>query len=197
MRRFLVAALAGGLCLASVVGAGAGRQDVSARARELAAYFNKEKHKVKEKRGVRLDIYLEVRGEPAALTDAAEYSGAYESEPDYPLELRVSPDGAVEGRGAEPSPGGARRFTLRGARVSGALLTGTKVYDDGGTERVEAVFLNRTERHAPGEAGTRNLRARRRLRPPEGRRRLRHQQTLLRAEALKGSEVGEEKRRAR
>ena len=155
MRRFLAAGLAGGLCLASVVGAGAVRQDAGARARELAAYFNKDKHKVKEKRGVRLDVFLEVRGEPAALRDAAEYSGAYESEPDYPLELRVSSDGAAEGRGAEPSDGGARRFTLRGARVSGALLTGTKVYEDGSTERIEAVFLNRTERHAPGEAGTR------------------------------------------
>ncbi len=153
MRRFLAAGLAAGLCLAAFGGAAA-RQDAGTRARELAAYFNKDKHKVKEKRGVRLELFLEVRGEPAARADAALYSGAYESEPDFPFELRVSSDGTAEGRGAEPSRGGRRRFTLRGARVSGAVLTGTKVYEDGGTERIEAVFINRTERHSPGETGT-------------------------------------------
>ena len=157
MRRLLVAGLAAGLFLAAFVGAGARRQDSGARARELAAYFNKDKHKVKQKRGVRLEVFLEMRGEPAALPDAAEYTGAYESEPGYPFELRVAADGAAEGRGAEPSAGGARRFTLRGARVSGAVLTGTKVYEDGGTERIEAVFINLTARHAPGEAGTKSF----------------------------------------
>jgi hypothetical protein len=157
MRRLLVAGLAGGLCLASVVGAGAWRQDAGARARELASRFDKDKHKVKEKRGVRLEVFLEMRGEPAARADAAEYTGAYESEPDYPLELRVSSDGAAEGRGAEPSAGGARRFTLRGARVSGALLTGTKVYEDGATERIEAVFINLIGRHAPDDTGTKTF----------------------------------------
>lgn len=152
MRRFLAGGLAAGLCLAAVGGAAAGRrQDAGARARELAAYFNKDKHKVKEKRGARLELFLEVRGEPAARADAALYSGAYESEPDFPLELRVDADGTAEGRGAEPSTVGRRAFTLRGARVSGALLTGTKVYEDGGTEPIEGVFINRTERHAPGE----------------------------------------------
>jgi hypothetical protein len=154
MRKLLPAALAAGLCLAAVGGAAARLQDAGARARELAAYFNKDKRKVKEKRGVRLEVFLEVRGEPAPRADAALYSGAYESEPDFPLELRVASDGTAEGRGAEPTRGGSRSFTLRGARVSGALLTGTKVYEDGGTERIEGVFIDRTERHAPGEAGT-------------------------------------------
>ena len=156
MRRLLAAGLAGGLCLASVVGAGAWQQDAGARARELASHFDKDKHKVKEKRGVRLEVFLEMRGEPV-VRPAAEYSGAYESEPDYPVELRVSSDGAVEGRGAEPSVGGARRFTLRDARVSGAVLTGTKVYEDGATERIEAVFINLIGRHAPDDTGTKTF----------------------------------------
>jgi hypothetical protein len=154
MRKLVVAGLAAGLFLAAVAVAGARRQDAGGRARELAAHFDKDKHKVKEKRGVRVEVFLEMRAEPAAAADAAAYSGAYESEPDYPFELRVSSGGAAEGRGAEPSAGGARRFTLRDARVSGAVLTGTKVYEDGGTERVEAVFINLTARHAPGAKGT-------------------------------------------
>jgi hypothetical protein len=103
---------------------------------------------------VRLEVFLKMRAEPVVRPSAADYSGAYESEPGYPVELRVASDGAAEGRGAEPSAGGARRFTLRGARVSGALLTGTKVYEDGSTERIEAVFIDLIEQHAPGEAGT-------------------------------------------
>jgi hypothetical protein len=35
-------------------------------------------------------------------------------------------------------------FTLRDARIDGALLTATKVFADGGTKRLEAVFSNRT-----------------------------------------------------
>ena len=155
MRRFLAAALAAGLGLAAVAATGA--QDAGARARELAAHFNKDKHKVKEKRGVRVEVFLEMRAEPDARGVAAEYTGAYESDPDYQLDLRVAADGSAEGRGTEPAAGGARRFTLRGARVSGALLTGTKVYEDGSTERVEGVFINLIERHAPGAAGTKTF----------------------------------------
>jgi hypothetical protein len=152
-KELLSAALAAGVCLAAAGAAGAARQDAGARARELAAHFNKSKHKVKEKRGVRLDVFLEMRAEPAARADAAAYSGTYQSEPEFSLELRVGSDGSAEGRGSEPSARGARRFTLRGARVSGAVLTGTRVYDDGAAEPVEAVFINLTARHAPDDPG--------------------------------------------
>jgi hypothetical protein len=152
MRKFLVAALLVVLCLVAAGVGAARRQDAGARARELAAYFNKDKHKVKEKRGIRTEVFLEVRGEPVFKKEAAAYSGDYESEPDYPLTLRVSADGKVEGDGSEPGNGGARRFTLQDARVSGALLTGTKVYEDRTTERFEGVFINRTERHSLDDA---------------------------------------------
>ena len=154
MRRVLWAAVLLGLCLAGTEGRG---QEPGARARELAAHFNKDKHKVKEKRGVRLEVFLEMRGEAAARENPAEYSGVYESEPGYAFELRVGADGSAEGRGAEPSPQGARRFTLRDGRVAGALLTGTKVYEDGATEKLEAAFINLTVRHSPTEAGTRTF----------------------------------------
>ena len=154
MRRVLLVSLVLGLCLACVEGRG---QEAGTRARELAAHFNKDKHKVKEKRGMRLEVFLEMRGEPAARKNPAEYSGLYEWEPGYALELRVGTDGSAEGQGAEPAPGGARRFTLRGARVSGALLTGTKVYEDGATEQLEAAFIKLTVRHSPNETGTSNF----------------------------------------
>jgi len=155
MHRLLLAAFIACLCVASVgVYASRGAQDSGARARELAAYFDKDKHKVKERRGVRVEVYLEMRGEPAPKRNLADYTGSYESEPGYPLTLRVGADGVVEGEGMEPASAGARRFTLQGARVSGALLTGTKLYEDGTTERIEAVFINLTTRTSPNSKGT-------------------------------------------
>ena len=150
MRKILAAAVLVGLCLA----AGAGAQDAGARARELASRFDKDKHKVKEKFGVRVEVFVEMRGEAALRANPAEYSGEYESEPDCPLSLRVSADGSAEGAGFEPSPDGPRKFTLRGARVSGALLAATKVYEDGSTERFEGVFLNLRVRNSPADKGT-------------------------------------------
>jgi hypothetical protein len=151
MRRVLCVALLLGLCLAGLEGRA---QDAGTRARELAAHFNKDKHKVKEKRGVRVEVFLEMRGEPAARKNPADYSGVYESEPGYAFELRVGSDGSAEGRGAEPAPGGERRFTLQGAHVAGAVLTGTKVFEDGATEQLEAAFIKLTVRQSPNEAGT-------------------------------------------
>jgi hypothetical protein len=154
MRRLLIAALGVVLCLAAF-GASAARgvQDSDARARELASHFDKDKHKVKEKYGVRVEVFLEMRGEPATKSPA-DYSGEYESEPDCRLSLRVGADGSAEGEGSEPSPEGPRKFKLEGARVSGALLTGAKVYGDGATERLQAVFINLTMRTAPNAKGS-------------------------------------------
>jgi hypothetical protein len=37
-------------------------------------------------------------------------------------------------------------FTLKNARIDGALLTATKVYDNGTSQPLEAVFVNRNAR---------------------------------------------------
>ena len=154
MRRFFVAALAAGVCVTALaVASAAGVQDAGVRARELAAHFSKAKHKVKEKRGVRLEVFLEMRAEPAPRADAAGHTGVYESSPDYKLDLRVAPDGIAVGRGTEPGPDGTRAFTLRDAKVSGAVLTGTKVYDDGREERLEGVFAALSVRRSPTDTG--------------------------------------------
>jgi hypothetical protein len=153
MRKVLVAMLVVGVCLAAA-GAVARAQGAGVRARELAARFDKDKHKVKEKYGVRVEVFVEMRGEPAPRANPADYTGTYESEPDCPLTLRVSADGSAEGFGFEPSPDGPRKFTLRGARVNGAVLAGTKVYEGGSSERFEGVFLNLSVRSAPADKGT-------------------------------------------
>lgn len=155
MRRFLAAALGVGLCLAAFGVRAGGVQDASARARELADAFSKSKHVVKEKHGIRVEKFKDIHSEPAPKADARLYSGEYEAE-NGALSLRVYADGRAEATGTEPAEDftRARRFTLRNARVEGALLTGTKVYEDGSSEPFEGVFINRTDRNSPADPGT-------------------------------------------
>jgi hypothetical protein len=55
----------------------------------------------------------------------------------------------VQARGSERG----RTFTLENAKIDGALLTASKVYQDGATEKFEGVFLNRTDRNSPTDPG--------------------------------------------
>lgn len=156
MRKSLAtAAMLACLCL-TAVGAFARQVNTQSRARELAASFSKSKHEVKERHGVRVEKFKDVRSEPVFKADARGYSGTYEADFGCALTITVGADGRAEASGSEPTSDLARprRFTLRDARVAGALLTGTKVYDDGATEELEGVFINRTERNSPTDAGT-------------------------------------------
>ena len=127
------------------------------RTQEIVASFNKQKDAVKEKYGVRTEKYKRIVSEPVIKQDIRDYSGVYEvSDLGYLINIQVGSDGRVEGIGSEPSNGGnrqARRFRLEGAHITGAMLTGTKVYDDGSTEKFEGVFINRTEFTSPTDKG--------------------------------------------
>ena len=123
--------------------------DVQKRTADLLAAFNKRKHKVKEKYGIRKELYVEIKSEPAVRKDPREYSGRYEvSDQGDSLNLQVASDGAVNASGLESinySTQATRTFSLRDARIEGILLTGTKVYVDGATEKFEGFFINRTD----------------------------------------------------
>ena len=124
-------------------------QDAGARAQTLAAALDKNKYKKKEKHNIKIEIYIDIKNEPVAKNNPAEYSGSYGGEDNgYKLDLKVAADGSASGSGYDSvnwndaSP--KAKFTLQNTRVDGALLAGTKVYDDGRTEAFEAVFANRT-----------------------------------------------------
>lgn len=132
-----------------MVGAGAA---VAQDAASLAAALdkNKYKNKQKSKNGVDMSVetYLDIKNIPA-VKQPAEYSGNYRDESGCSsLELRVAADGSAQGDGSETVDGNGKdnqvRFTLRNGRVSGAVLSADKVFADGRTERIEAVFVNRT-----------------------------------------------------
>jgi len=131
---------------------------VRARTQAIVASFDKTKHEVKEKRGVRIEKYKKVRNEAVVKSDPAGYSGTYEV-PDmgFSLQLHVDKNGNVEGSGYDPLSVDSRvmrRFTLRNARIDGALLTGRKVYAGGGSDALEGVFINRTSFESPTDPGT-------------------------------------------
>jgi len=117
------------------------------QAHQLAAALDKTKYKKKEKRNISIEIYIDIKNEPV-VRSAAEYSGFYQSDgDDYALQINVSASGAATGSGHDTiniGEGQKASFTLKDARVDGAVLTGTKVFDNGTSEKFEAVFVNRT-----------------------------------------------------
>jgi hypothetical protein len=127
------------------------------RTQEIVASFNKQKYAVKEKYGVRREKYKKVVSEPVIKQNIRDYSGVYEvSGLGYLINIQVGSDGNIKAIGFEPADGGtrqARSFRLEGAKITGALLTATKVYDDGSTEKFEGVFINRTEFSSPTDNG--------------------------------------------
>lgn len=148
--------VASALCAGAASSQQAGVAGSELRTQTIVASFNKSKHVVKEKRGVRKEKYLDVRSAPAVKTNPAGYSGTYEADLGFSLRLSVDPSGRVEGTGHEPlnaQPAVSRSFTLRNGRITGALITATKVYGNGSTEPLEGVFINKTVFESPTDPG--------------------------------------------
>ncbi|HEY8166887.1 MAG TPA: hypothetical protein VIF83_15160 [Gemmatimonadaceae bacterium] len=158
--RLLTQVLALSVCLAAInpgVASAQGSASRQSRTQAIVASFNKSKHVVKEKHGVRVDKYKEIRSEPAVRANPATYSGTYEvADLGLILRLQVDATGRVTGTGEEPLGDNAqvmRRFTLANPRIDGALLTGTKVYASGSSQPFEGVFINRTSFESPTDTG--------------------------------------------
>ena len=122
-------------------------QDTQQKTQDLIAALGKTKYKKKEKKNFSFEFYIDIKSEAVVKNNVQDYSGVYQSsDKSYKIELRVSADGKAEGSGYDTTfnDSGKRNFTLKDARIDGALLTATKVFDDGGTKKLEAVFNNRT-----------------------------------------------------
>jgi hypothetical protein len=135
-----------------VIGLLGGVQVYGQDAGTLAAALDKNKYKKKDKSkkgvSVSVEVYVDIKNEPV-VRQPAEYSGRYADEyGGFSLELSVAADGSAEGSGFDTINGGSNaskmNYTLRNARVQGAVLTAEKVYADGTSQRLEAVFVNQT-----------------------------------------------------
>ena len=158
MNRFIKAVLSGLMALGLIDARAALAQgsSVQARTQAIVASFNKSKHKVKERHGVRMEKYKRVVSTPA-VRNVRDYAGSYEAEDwGLSLDLRVDANGNVSANGHERINMDSqvwRQFTLRNARIQGELLTGTKVYANGATQPFEGAFINRTSFESPTDSG--------------------------------------------
>ena len=139
--------LAAALALFVVVSCDVYAQDSGLKTRELVAALDKTKYKKKEKPNVSIETYIDIKNE-AAVRDPVDYGGNYESEDsEWSLSLHVEQGGTVTGGGFDAIQGETNRrrsFVLKDATINGALLAGTKFYENGEQRKFEAVFVNRT-----------------------------------------------------
>lgn len=146
MRASILTSLLIGCCIGAV-----SQQPTEQKAQAIAATFNKHKVGVKEKHGVRTTKFKDVRTVTVVRQNVQDYTGVYEVPGlGYQISVQVGSDGRVRANGNENS----RAFSLENAQIQGALLTATKVYQGGTREAFEGVFMNRTERSSPTDAGT-------------------------------------------
>jgi hypothetical protein len=131
--------------------------DSHARMQELVASLNKEKYEVKEKFGVRKEKYKRIKTEPVIKTDPRDYAGFYE-DPDLgnAIELKADVNGRLVGSGYDSIAERPHRFRLDGIKISEALFTAIKVYDDGTSGKLEAVFITKTEFNSLADKGVRS-----------------------------------------
>jgi hypothetical protein len=155
----IVALLAAGpgLTLSPAAAQRSSALDTSRNVDAILRAFNKKKHAVKEKFGVRVEKFKEVRSEAVVKDDVREYAGIY-LVPQLldSVTLRVDAAGKVGGTGLERAPGGTgtpSRFTLRDVKIEGALLTATRVYEGGRTEPFVGLFIRRTDFDSPADPG--------------------------------------------
>lgn len=140
LRRSLAVAFV--ICIGLTCGSYA--QDANARTNSIVSSLDKTKYKKKEKKNISIEVYVNIKNE-AVIRDATEYSGSYSSDDDdNSLTLQVERGGAVSGSGVDSLNDRRSRFTLKDASITGALISGTKVYDNGDQQKFEAVFVNRT-----------------------------------------------------
>ena len=115
------------------------------RTQELVTALDKTKYKKKEKKNISIEIYIDIKNE-AAVRVPSDYAGSYDAgDSAYSLSLKVDSSGAASGSGYDTFNRDRRQsFTLKDASINGALLTGTKVYENGEQRPFDAVFVNRT-----------------------------------------------------
>jgi len=117
------------------------------KTQELVASLSKSKYKKKERGNFAFEKYIDIKSEAVVKNNVKEYAGNYEAEDsNFRVELLIANDGKIEGNGYETyfQIGNRENFTLKNAKIEGALLTAEKVYSNGRTEKLEAVFINRT-----------------------------------------------------
>lgn len=145
MRNIWVLGLVLMICVGLVASVAA--QGNRQRTFDLVAALDKTKDKTKPKTASHT-AYMDEKHQISS-RDAANYAGGYrDGDGTFQLKLLISKNGSVEGSGFDKYCTKVscqkKNFTLKNARIDGALLTGTRVYANAESRGLEAVFVNRT-----------------------------------------------------
>src|SRR5689334_16123110 len=94
--------------------------------------------------GITREKYKQIHSEVLVRTRLSDYAGLFKVQ-DLHYAICISPNEEVSGYDTEKGSNLQRRFRLLGTHLSGGLLTGTKVYDDGLTAPFEGLFIQVSE----------------------------------------------------
>jgi hypothetical protein len=121
-------------------------QSAREKAETIAAEFNKQKDKDKQKNGVTTEKHVTVEAKPDFRDDIASYAGKYElygdDQGDHIVLKYVNNTWAADYIQMQDNKE-LKKGTLINIRIESALLTATIHYIDGKTAPVEGVFINR------------------------------------------------------
>jgi hypothetical protein len=147
------------IMLSAFIASSALAQSTKEKAEAIAAEFNKDKHKTKEKNGVIIEKNKVVEAKPDVRDDVTSYAGKYEMDGfGHFIVLHHTP-GSWEGEYLTTKDGKEiKRATLKNITIESALLTATIHHEDGRAISFEGVFINRFENGEKSEGlGVRHL----------------------------------------
>lgn len=130
------------------------------RAEQLAAQFNKEKNKYKEKNGGIIEKHVTIEARPDYRENINTYAATYEMEgTGQYLTLNQSTSGEWQAVFSDETNGIlVNAGKLTDVKIDDALLTGTLITPDGKKQAFEAVFINRFVNGEPAKGlGTKTV----------------------------------------
>ena len=119
-------------------------QSPKEKAEAIAAEFNKDKHKTKEKNGVVTEKHKVVEATPDVRDEIASYAGKYEMDGfGHFIVLRKTGNGWEGDYLVKKDDKEAKKATLKDIKIESALFTATIHHEDGRSLPFEGVFINR------------------------------------------------------
>ena len=115
------------------------------KAESIAAEFNKDKHKVKEKNGTTIEKHKVVTATPDVRTVVADYAGKYEMDGfGHSIVLRQSGNGWEGEYFVKTDDKDVKKASLKDIKIESGLFNATIHHDDGRVMSFEGVFINRS-----------------------------------------------------
>ena len=133
------------IVISALIASAGSAQSPKEKADILAAEFNKNKHKVKEKNGVVTEKHKVVEAKPDVREDITSYTGKYEMDGfGHFIVLRKTANAWEGDYIVKNDDKEVKKATLKEIRIESALLTATIHHEDGRSLPFEGVFINRS-----------------------------------------------------